>query len=76
MAEEAPVGSMTEPTLIRLCIFVYMGSWVLYLLHMAFRKKYPDRPETRAVPYEGIENLRPETKALVKSYLDARKLLE
>jgi cytochrome c-type biogenesis protein CcsB len=39
MAEEAPGGSMTEPTLIRLCIFVYMGSWVLYLLHVAFRKK-------------------------------------
>ncbi|MGW8323071.1 MAG: c-type cytochrome biogenesis protein CcsB [Thermodesulfobacteriota bacterium] len=30
---------MTEPTLIRLCIFVYMGSWLLYLLHAAFRKK-------------------------------------
>jgi len=30
---------MTEPTLIRLCIFVYMGSWVLYLLHVAFGKK-------------------------------------
>ena len=30
---------MTEPTLIGLCIFVYMGSWVLYLLHVAFRKK-------------------------------------
>lgn len=39
MDEEAPGGSMTEPTLIRLCIFVYMGSWVLYLLHVAFQKK-------------------------------------
>jgi len=39
MAEEAFGGSMTEPTLIRLCIFVYMGSWVLYLLHVAFQKK-------------------------------------
>ena len=30
---------MSEPSLIRLCMFVYMGSWVLYLLHVAFRKK-------------------------------------
>ena len=44
--------------------------------HMAFKKKYPDRPETRAVPYEGIENLRPETTALVKAYLQAQKLAE
>ncbi len=29
---------MTESTLIRLGLFVYMGSWVLYLLHAAFRK--------------------------------------
>ena len=44
--------------------------------HMAFKKRYPDRPETRDVPYAGIENLRPETDALLKSYFDARKLLE
>ncbi len=30
---------MTESTLIRLCIFVYLGSWVFYLLHVAFRRK-------------------------------------
>jgi hypothetical protein len=35
-----------------------------------------DRPGTKGAPYAGIENLRPETKALVKSYTDARKLLE
>jgi arylsulfatase len=44
--------------------------------HMAFKKKYPDRPETSGVPYEGIENLRPETQVLLKAYFDARKLLE
>jgi arylsulfatase A-like enzyme len=44
--------------------------------HMAFKKKYPDRPETHAVPYEGIENLRPESKKLVEAYLAAQKLLE
>jgi len=35
-----------------------------------------DRPETKGAPYAGIENLRPETKVLLKSYTDARKLLE
>ncbi len=30
---------MNESTLIRLSIFIYLGSWVLYLLHVAFRKK-------------------------------------
>jgi arylsulfatase A-like enzyme len=44
--------------------------------HLAFRKKYPDRPETHAVPYEGIVNLRPESKALVDAYLAAQKMLD
>ena len=30
---------MTESTLIGLCIWVYMASWLLYLVHMAFRKR-------------------------------------
>ena len=37
--------------------------------HMALRKKYPDRPATYARPYEGIENLRPESKKLVEIFL-------
>ena len=44
--------------------------------HIAFRKKYPDRPETHAVSYEGIENLRPESKAMVDAYLASQKLLD
>jgi arylsulfatase A-like enzyme len=35
--------------------------------HMAKKKRFPDRPPGRDVPYGGIENLRPESKALVKS---------
>jgi len=37
--------------------------------HMGMRQKYPDRKPVHAVPYEGIENLRPETKDLVKAFL-------
>ena len=35
--------------------------------HMAMKQRYPDREPGRDVPYGGIENLRPETKALVES---------
>ena len=37
--------------------------------HMGIRQKYPDREPFHAVPYEGIENLRPETQDLVKAFL-------
>jgi arylsulfatase len=44
--------------------------------HMALKKKFPDRTETRAEPYEGIANLRPETEALLEYYYSARKAAE
>jgi arylsulfatase A-like enzyme len=44
--------------------------------HMALKKKFPDRTETRGTPYEGIANLRPETKELLKYYNSARKAAE
>jgi len=44
--------------------------------HKAFKMKYPDRPETHGMPYEGISNLRPETKEMLKGYLDSKKLLK
>lgn len=37
--------------------------------HMAFKQKYPDRPPTHAIPYEGIENLRPESKKVVEIFM-------
>ncbi len=43
------------------------GSFVNMLKrHMGMKQKYPDREPGRDLPYGGIENLRPETKALVK----------
>ena len=36
--------------------------------HMALKKKYPNRPPTHGMPYEGIENLRPETQKLVEIF--------
>jgi len=37
--------------------------------HLAYKQKYPDRKPTYGVPYTGIENLRPESKKLVKIFL-------
>ena len=33
--------------------------------HLGMKQKYPDRDQGHDVPYGGIENLRPETKALI-----------
>jgi len=49
-----------------------MGGWSFEAMikrHMAFKKAYPDRPATYAKPYEGIENLRPESKKLVDIFM-------
>jgi len=40
--------------------------------HMMMKQKYPDRKPTYGIPYEGIENLRPESKKLVEPFLAAQ----
>ena len=37
--------------------------------HLGMKQKYPDREPGRDVPYGGIENLRPETKALIAPWV-------
>jgi arylsulfatase A-like enzyme len=37
--------------------------------HMMRKQKYPDEDAARGMPYEGIENLRPESQVAVKAYL-------
>ena len=37
--------------------------------HMMRKQKYPDEPNAKGRPYDGIENLRPETKAAVEAFL-------
>ena len=41
--------------------------------HMAWKQKYPDRKPTYGIPYEGIENLRPESKKLVEPFMAGKK---
>jgi arylsulfatase len=41
---------------------------------MLFKKKYPDMPNAKGIPYTGLANARPETKAIaqrVKDTIDA-----
>jgi arylsulfatase len=37
--------------------------------HMARKVKYPDEGPATGMPYKGIENLRPESKAAVEEFL-------
>ena len=47
--------------------------------HLRMKDKFPDRPAARGEPYEDVENLRPETIAMVKTwkavYGDARDVV-
>lgn len=36
--------------------------------HMAYKKQYPDRHLPQAMPYAGIENLRPETEEMIRVF--------
>ena len=36
--------------------------------HMAYKQKYHDRPPTYGMPYEGIEDLRPETQEVLRVF--------
>ena len=42
----------------------------------AMKGKLPDRPETRGIPYAGIENLRPETLEMLDVYHSRQKKLK
>ena len=37
--------------------------------HMAMKQHYPDTPPAFGRPYDGVENLRPETRAAVEAFL-------
>ena len=58
---------------------IKMGTWGsgafggMLKRHMAMKKEYPDRKPTYAIPYEGIENLRPETRKMVDAFKAGKK---
>jgi len=80
---ENPIGALTfdlyrDPREERPIESIKYGPWSggqfvnMIKRHMANKKKYPDRAPTYGVPYEGIENLRPETKAMLEIFLAGR----
>jgi arylsulfatase A-like enzyme len=45
------------------------GQWDRMLIrHTLWKEKYPDKPKARGIPFTGIENARPETKAIGESF--------
>ncbi len=44
--------------------------------HEAYKKKFPDRSKTTNIPYTGIDNLRPETEAMLEAYQAREKYAE
>lgn len=53
---------------------IKIGPWAggqfagMLMRHMALKQQYPDRHPTHGMPYEGIENLRPETIEMVEIF--------
>ena len=37
--------------------------------HLRMKDKWPDWEHARGMPYEGVENLRPETVAMIETWL-------
>ena len=44
--------------------------------HIGWKQKYPDREQGHDIPYGGIENLRPETQALVEGFKMQKQLMQ
>jgi len=41
--------------------------------HEMWKSKYPNRPKARGLPFTGIENARPETRAIVTNFEELQK---
>ena len=64
---------------------LFQGVWAgtpfvrMYVQHLRMKDKWPDWEPARGMPYEDVENLRPETKAMVqmwaKTYGDAKDVI-
>jgi arylsulfatase A-like enzyme len=44
--------------------------------HLGWKQKYPDREQGHDIPYGGIENLRPETMAIVEGFKLQKQLMQ
>jgi len=71
----APIFDLTrDPREERPMDGIKYGPWAggqfanMIMRHLAYKKLHPDRPIPHAMPYGGIENLRPETKEMIRVF--------
>ncbi len=68
---------ITDPreTSPKLASLIYQsGQWDRMLIrHTLWKEKYPDKPKARGIPFTGIENARPETKAIGETFEQLRE---
>lgn len=82
-AGENPIGAkfydLFRDTREELPVSTEVGAWGgqefvrVIMRHKLRKQKYPDEGPARGIPYEGIENLRPESKAAVQAFLFKQK---
>ena len=80
---ENPIGAkfyhLYRDTREELPVSTEVGAWGgaemvrVIMRHMQRKAKYPDEPPAYGVPYDGIENLRPESKAAVQAFMTKRQ---
>jgi arylsulfatase len=78
----APFYDLFRDTRERYPVATEVGAWGgqefarVIMRHMARKQDYPDGPPARGMPYEGIENLRPESQAAVKAAMMKRQAIK
>jgi arylsulfatase len=72
----APIFDLTrDPREERAIDSIKYGPWAggqfanMAKRHLGYKQKYPDQPAGTGIPYEGIENLRPETQQVLDIFL-------
>ena len=76
---EKPCEPVTDPreALPQLVPLIWQsGQWDRMLKrHEMWKEKYPNRPKARGIPFTGIDNARPETRAIETNLMELRKRL-
>ena len=78
----APFYDLFRDTREELPVATEVGAWGgqefvrIIQRHMMRKQQYPDEGPARGIPYDGIENLRPESKAAVEAFLFKQKAFQ
>jgi arylsulfatase A-like enzyme len=78
----APFYDLFRDTREELPVSTEIGAWGgqefvrIIQRHMMRKQQYPDEGPARGIPYDGVENLRPESKAAVEAFLFKQKAFQ